>query len=97
MFTCCSLAFILQGDPHADDHREHLLQRFVAALDDVTYRDLLFYTDAVARQPARNMLPLDTTGEIPASRREALLVAATTATARRLLSKRHPSWLEGKE
>merc|ERR1712000_566664 len=34
----------MEGDAHAEQHRHHMLRRFVAALSDPVYRDLLGYT-----------------------------------------------------
>ena len=93
--TAAPLSTPRQGDAHAEQHRHHMLRRFVAALSDPVYRDLLGYTVQAASlfSKTRTLPTLD--DDVVASRKQALVqLANSDAATRALVARRHPSWVD---
>lgn len=84
----------VQGDVNAEDHRLHLLRRFLAALDDETYHVLLSYTYADSLDIVKRPAWPSARSDIAVERKEMLLaLAGKDDRFRTLVSRRHPSWL----
>jgi hypothetical protein len=74
-------------------HQQHMLRRFVAALSDASYRDLVGYTVELAAVFVRTREFPAPDAEVAETRRDALkaLAGADSAT-QALVARRHPGW-----